>query len=331
MLRSPFLPIALYINLCNNPFDITVGGTMGQDRIVTRNDLDGLICAALLIKLELANSIEFAHPRDIESGNFKVNKSDILVSLPYIEGVQFVFDHIDSPLAQSHTNYITTANAQSTSRVIFDYLGGKAKFPNLQEDILIATEKSILANYTIDEILHPTDWNLLGFIMDHRTGLERFKDFKNTTDNLIRKLAISILSLNIKEILQSPDLKERADLYFEQEKMFDEQIKRCSFVHEKLLVVDVQDENTVYAGNRFRMYALYPDTNISMQISRRTDAKTVGISVGKSIFDRSSKVNIGSVMREFGGGGHANAGSCQIAIEKADLVKHQLIDQLNLS
>lgn len=306
------------------------GGTMRQNRIVTRNDLDSLICAALLTKVELANSIEFAHPRDIESGEFKVDNDDILVSLPYIEGVQLVFDHIDSPLALNHTNYITTAKAKSTSRVIFDYLGGKAKFPDVQEEILIAAEKSISANYTIDEILHPTNWNLLGFIMDHRTGLERFKDFKNTTDNLIRKLATTVLSLNIKEILQLSDLKERADLYFEQEKMFDEQIKRCSFVHNKLLVVDIRDESTIYAGNRFRMYALHPDTNISMQISWVADAKTVGVSVGKSIFDRSSKVNIGNIMREFGGGGHANAGSCQIAIEKADLIMKQLASQSNL-
>lgn len=308
----------------------TSGGTMGQGRIVTRNDLDGLICAALLIKVEMANSIEFAHPRDIESGKFKVDKSDILVSLPYVEGVQFVFDHIDNSLAQSLTNYIATAKAKSTSRLIYDYLGGKAKFPDLQEEILIAAEKSISANYTIEEILHPTDWNLLGFIMDHRTGLERFKNFKNTTENLIRKLATSVLSLNIKEILQLPDLKERADLYFEQETMFDEQIKRCSFVHNKLLVVDMRDESTIYAGNRFRMYALHSNANISMQISRGNDAITLGISVGKSIFDRSSKVDVGSIMKQYGGGGHINAGACQCVVDKIDDIKIKLIDSLSL-
>ncbi len=301
---------------------------MGQGRIVTRNDLDGLICAALLIKVEMANSIEFAHPRDIESGKFKVDKSDILVSLPYVEGVQFVFDHIDNSLAQSLANYITTVKAKSTSRLIYDYLGGKAKFPDIQEEILIATEKSISANYTIEEILHPTDWNLLGFIMDHRTGLERFKNFKNTTENLIRKLATSVLSLNIKEIMQLPDLKERVDVYFEQEKMFDEQIKRCSSIYKKLLVVDMRDESTVYAGNRFRMYALYPDTNISMQVSRGNDAITLGISVGKSVFDRSSKVDVGSIMRKYGGGGHTNAGSCQIETSNYESIKSDIVESL---
>ena len=308
----------------------TSGGTMGQGRIVTRNDLDGLICAALLIKVELANSIEFAHPRDIESRKFKVDKSDILVSLPYIEGIQLVFDHIDSLPALNHTNYITTAKNKSTSRVIFDYLGGKVRFPDLQEDILIATEKSISANYTIEEILHPSDWNLLGFIMDHRTGLERFKDFNNTTDNLIKTLAKNILSLDIKEILQSPDIRERVNLYFEQEKMFDEQIERCSSVYKKLLVVDVRNESNIYAGNRFRMYALYPATNISMQISWGIDAKTVGISVGKSIFDRSSKVDVGSIMKQHGGGGHINAGACQCVVDKIDEIKIKLIDSLSL-
>ncbi len=302
---------------------------MEQGRIVTRNDLDGLICAALLIKVELASSIEFTHPRDIESGKFKVDNSDILVSLPYIEGAQLVFDHIDSPLALSHSNYITKAKAKSTSRVIFDYLGGKAKLPDLQEDILIAAEKSISAEYNIDEILHRVDWNLLGFIMDHRTGLERFKNFNNSTENLIRKLANSVLSLNIKEILQLPDLKERVDVYFEQEKMFDEQIKRCSSLHKKLLVVDVRGESTVYAGNRFRIYALYSDANISMQISRGNDTKTVGIAVGKSIFDRSSKVDVGSIMRQYGGGGHVSAGSFQIETNNYENIKSIIIESLS--
>lgn len=300
-------------------------------RLVTRNDMNGLASAALLYYLNVIDNVAFAHPRDIESGKFKLTERDITANLPYFTSVHLAFQHrINQPgqLEIQHTNLVINSDVDSTARVIYDYYGGREKFPSLLQTVVAAADKSNSAMYTIEDVLQPKEWDLLSFTLDPQTGLGRFKDFKMSTDELVKGLAKLCVYSTIEEILAKHDVAERVELYLEQESSYDEQIKRCATVIQKVLVVDLREETRIYAGNRFRVYALYPSTNISMQVYWSSDEhKTILISVGKSVFDRSSKVDVGMVMKQFGGGGHVNAGSVQVDLSEYISVRDGLINQ----
>ncbi|MCK4515847.1 MAG: exopolyphosphatase, partial [Spirochaetaceae bacterium] len=132
----------------------------------------------------------------------------------------------------------------------------------------------------------------------------------------------------IEEILQVQDVRERTDLYVEHQELFRVQTRKCATVHKNVLVVDLRGEETIYAGNRFIKYALYPETNISIQVIWGFKKQNTVMSVGKSIFNRSSMTNVGELMLEYGGGGHDAAGTCQIENDRADTVIAELVDRL---
>ncbi|MBF0438206.1 MAG: exopolyphosphatase, partial [Magnetococcales bacterium] len=48
----------------------------------------------------------------------------------------------------------------------------------------------------------------------------------------------------------------------------------------------------------------------------------------KSILDRSSKTNVGMLALQYGGGGHQNAGTCQVAIDGAEVALQELIAKI---
>ncbi len=192
-----------------------------------------------------------------------------------------------------------------------------------------AVDKADSAQFSQDEVLHPTDWVLLNFIMDARTGLGRFKNFRISNYQLMMELIGYCKNHDIDEILALPDVKERTDLYFEQEKSFIAQIKRCATVYGNLVVLDLRNEDIIYSGNRFAIYALFPDCNISIHSLWGLKKQNTVFAVGKSIFNKTCNTNIGELMLEYGGGGHANAGTCQVANEKAEEVLQELIARIN--
>ena len=303
-----------------------------QYRLVTRSDFDGLVCAVLLKSLDLINEIKFVHPKDMQDGKIEITNQDITTNLPYVEGVGLAFDHhlsetIRNPNVKEH--YIIDPNAPSAARVVYDYFGGKDKFPEISQEMMVAVDKADSAKFAMDEVLHPQGWVLLNFIMDARTGLGRFKDFQISNYNLMMQLIEYCKNHSIDEILNLPDVKERVELYFEQEEKFKEQIKRCSTVYGKLVVLDLRNEEVIYAGNRFMIYALFPNCNISMHVMWGLKKQNVVFAVGKSIFDRSSQVNIGELMLKYGGGGHANAGTCQVAVDVAEETLKSLVAEIN--
>lgn len=300
-------------------------------RLVTRNDMNGLACAAVLYYLNLINDVIFVHPRDVEGGKIELTVQDITANLPYVEKVHLAFQHrvggFDQP-ATPHLNLVIDTKVESTACVIYNYYGGKDKIANRLEMVVASADKANSARYTVEDVLHPKGWDLLSFVLDPQTGLGRFKDFQVSTDDLIKLLAKICASIAIEDILARPEVKERVDLYLEQEKTFDEQIKKCASEQGELLLLDLREESVIYAGNRFRVFALHPGTNISMQVTWDDAKKTVVVSVGKSIINRSSKVDIGNIMRQYGGGGHANAGSCQLGAKDFESIKAALIDSL---
>ncbi|MGB0697707.1 MAG: exopolyphosphatase [Rhodospirillaceae bacterium] len=301
-------------------------------RLVTRSDFDGLVCAALLKELDLIDDIKFVHPKDMQDGTVDVTAKDITTNLPYVDGVHLAFDHHLSETIRvgKKDNHIIDPLAPSAARVVWDYYGGNSVFSGISEDMMEAVDKGDSAQYNMEEVLEPKGWELLNFLMDARTGLGRFREFRISNYALMMELIDYCRNHSIEQILELPDVAERVDLYFDHEPKFKEQIKRCSTVHDNLVVLDLREEETIYAGNRFMIYALYPETNISIHVLWGRDKMNTVFATGKSIFDRSSNTNVGELMLKYGGGGHHAAGTCQVENEKAETVLGELVGRITM-
>ncbi|MCC6557090.1 MAG: exopolyphosphatase [Polyangiaceae bacterium] len=299
-------------------------------RLVTRSDFDGLVCAVLLKKLDMIDDIKFVHPKDMQDGKVPITDRDISTNLPYVEGVHLAFDHHSSETVRvgKRDNHVIDPEAASAARVVYRHYGGAERFPDVPEDMMAAVDKADSAQFSREEILDPKGWVLLNYLMDARTGLGRFRDFRISNYDLMMQLIDACIRLPVEEILALPDVKERVDLYREHEPKFREQITRCATVHGNLVVLELRGEETIYAGNRFMIYALFPQCNISIHAMWGLKKQNTVFATGKSILDRSSRTNVGELMLSYGGGGHAAAGTCQIDNDRADAVLQELIAKI---
>ncbi|MGM0476603.1 MAG: exopolyphosphatase [Pseudomonadota bacterium] len=301
-------------------------------RLVTRSDFDGLVCAVLLKEQGLVDEITFVHPKDMQDGQVEITRNDITTNLPYVEGVHLAFDHHASEIeragGQRRDNHIIDPDAPSAARVVYDYYGGKAAFPRVGDDMMAAVDKGDSADFTREEILEPEGWVLLNFLMDARTGLGRFRDFTISNYQLMMELIDYCRDHTIDEIIHLPHVKERSDLYFEHQEKAREQLLRASTAHGNLVEVDLREEEPIWATNRFVIYALYPQANISMHVMWGRQKMNTVFAVGKSILNRTSNTDVGSLMLEYGGGGHAAAGTCQVDNDEAERVRQELIARI---
>ena len=301
-------------------------------RLVTRSDFDGLVCAALLKHLDLIDDIQFVHPKDMQDGKIEIGPNDITTNLPYVAGCYLAFDHHLSETVRNEVladNHIIDAEAPSAARVVWQYYGGHSAFPEAWDEMMAAVDKGDAAQFNEDEVLNPDDWVLLNFIMDARTGLGRFRDFRISNYQLMMQLIDYCRNHTIKQILELPDVKERTDLYFEHDSKARQQIQKCAKVYDNLVVLDLRNEETIYATNRFTLYALYPTTNISIHIMWGLKQQNTVFAVGKSILNRSSNTNVGELCLKYNGGGHLNAGTCQVANDQAEATLEALIKKIN--
>lgn len=300
-------------------------------RLITRSDFDGLVCAVLLRELDMIGDILFVHPKDMQDGKVTVSATDISTNLPYVPGVHLAFDHHFSETLRNEKqgNHIIVPSAPSAARVVYEYYGGKKAFPRVSDDMMEAVDKADSADFTADEILSPEGWVLLNYLMDARTGLGRFRDFRVSNYQLMMDLIEYCRSHGIEDILNLEDVRERVELYFDHEPKAKDQIRRCTTVHGNLALLDLRNEETIYATNRFMIYALFPETNISIHQMWGRDKLNTVFATGKSILDRGSKTNVGELMLKFGGGGHEAAGTCQVENHLADTVLKELIGKIN--
>jgi nanoRNase/pAp phosphatase (c-di-AMP/oligoRNAs hydrolase) len=296
-------------------------------RLVTRSDMDGLVCAVIFKQLNLIDEIVFVHPKDMQDGTIEITSNDIVTNLPYVADAHLVFDHHESESIRNGEadNYIIIPDAPSAARVVYDYYGGAEKLPAIKDDMMIAVDKADAAQFTIDDILNPKDWELLSFLMDSRTGLGRFREFTVSNYQLMMNLIDYCINHTIEEIMQLPDVVERVELFNRYKDDFKAQLERCSTVYDNLIVLDLREEEIIYPGNRFMIYALNPQTNISIHVLWGFKNQNTVFATGKSIVNRSSKTNIGELMLKYGGGGHNAAGTCQIDNDKAETVLKELI------
>ena len=304
----------------------------GKFRLVTRSDFDGLVCAVLLNELNLIDDILFVHPKDMQDGKIAITNRDITTNLPYVAAAHLAFDHHESETIRNtgeRPNHIIYPDAPSAARVVFEHYGGKARFPASFNDMMVAVDKGDSAQFTREEILDPKDWVLLNYLMDSRTGLGRFREFRVSNYQLMMDLIAYCRDHGIADILALPDVKERVDLYFDHAQKAKEQIRRCTTMYKNLAVLDLRNEEPIYAVNRFMIYALFPEANISIHVMWGVQKQNTVFATGKSILDRTSATNIGELMLKYGGGGHENAGTCQIANDKADAVLKELVAKIN--
>jgi nanoRNase/pAp phosphatase (c-di-AMP/oligoRNAs hydrolase) len=306
--------------------------TQQKYRLVTRSDFDGLACAVLLNELEMIDDILFVHPKDMQDGKIAIGPGDITTNLPYVPGAHLAFDHHSSENlrnAGKDPNYVIHENAPSAARVVYESYGGSKRFPARLDDMMYAVDKGDSADFTLDEILDPKDWVLLNYLMDSRTGLGRFRNFRVSNYQLMMDLINYVANHTIEEVLALPDVEERVDLYFYHAERAKKQILRCTKVHGNLAVLDLREEETIYATNRFMIYALFPQVNISIHVMWGVQKQNTVLATGKSILDRSSRTNIGELMLSYGGGGHEAAGTCQVANDQADETIKTLITAIN--
>ena len=308
--------------------------TAPKRRLVTRSDFDGLACAMMLRDLDLVDEIKFVHPKDVQDGKIELTKSDITTNLPYDPRVGLAFDHHESEMdrlkaVETGGKLIIDPNARSAARVVYDYYGGKKTFKKISDELMAAVDKGDSADFTVDEILNPKGWVLLHYLMDARTGLGRFHQFRISNYDLMMELIHYCMDHTIDEILELPDVKERVDLYFEQAEQFVAQLKRIAKVYDKVVVLDLRNEEVIHAGNRFMIYALYPETQISVHVAWGFRKQNTAVMIGKSIVNKASKVDIGELCLKYGGGGHHNAGTCQLENDVVDKQLPDIIAALN--
>ena len=303
-----------------------------QFRLITRSDFDGLVCAVLLEELELIDDILFVHPRQMQYGEVDVTDNDVSTNVPFDERVYLAFDHHLSEMERvggQKDNHVIDPTAPSAARVVYNYFGGEEAFPYVSGELMDAVDQADSAQYVMEDVLEPQGWALLNFIMDPRTGLGRYRGFRIPNYELMMGLIEDCRNHTIEEILELPDVKERIDLYNEHRPKFEEQVQRCTTMHGKLAVIDMRKETEIFCGNRFLVYALLPECNISMHVVKGKQDQNTVFAVGKSIFDRSSKVNVGELMLRFGGGGHRAAGTCQADNHIAEETLAELIHRIS--
>lgn len=299
-------------------------------RLITRSDFDGLACGALLKEAGIIDSWKFAHPKDLQDGLVEVTENDCLANVPYVEGCGLWFDHHSSEHERKSLEGKYKGESRITpscARIIYEYYGGKERFSHF-DDMMEAVDKVDSGNLTLNDIQNPTGWVLIGFLMDPRTGLGRWRNFTISNYQLMEKLIEACRTMTTDEILALPDVKERIEVYFEQNAKFKEMIATHTRVDGKLIISDLRGVDPIYSGNRFLIYSMYPEQNISIWIVNGKGGLGCSCAVGYSILNRTCNIDVGSLMLKYGGGGHKAVGTCQFDDETMDVRIQALINDL---
>ncbi|NTW49829.1 MAG: exopolyphosphatase [Chlorobiales bacterium] len=300
-------------------------------RLLTRLDFDGLACATLLKEVTEIDTVEFCHPKDMQDGKIHVTKNDIITNLPYHPDSGVWFDHHSSEAARHGATSFTGRYeiAPSTARVVYNHFTLKGEGEKLckYEPLVIEVDKVDSAMLSPEDVSCPKGWVLLAYIMDPRSGLTKGTTYQISNYELMLKMINWMREHSAEEILEFPDIKERVQRYFAEEKIFKEALLRHSRQDENVVITDFRGLDAP-AGNRFLIYTLFPETNISVRLIDGKSKEITVVACGHSIFNRTSKTDVGALMARYGGGGHKGAGTCQIGSAEADAVIAEITLQM---
>ncbi len=304
-------------------------------RLLTRSDFDGSVCAALLQELDLVDEILYIHPKDLQDNMIEVTDDDIIANVPFVEGCGLWFDHHSSEhqrLKLEGKFEGASELAPSAAQVIYEYYkkdknfaGKLEKFENLIKIVGIADS----ARFSKEDILNPTGWIMLAFIADPRTGLGYKRSFRISNFELMKKLPELLRFKTVEEILALPDFVERIQIYHEETSKYKALLARHTRIEGDAIVIKFQGIDGIPVGNRFLEYVLYPEQNISLRIVDGRNNEFAMISVGHSILNRTSAVDVGSLVLKYGGGGHKQVGTCQVKYDDVDRIIGEMLQVIN--
>jgi hypothetical protein len=280
-------------------------------RLVTRGDLDGLTCAVLLSLNEQIDSISLIHPQDISDGRADIRPGDIIANLPFHPGAALWFDH-HLHTAASHVPQEAYrgafAQAPSAAHLVYEYYGGETAMPQFAE-LVRETDRLDSANLAPADVLDPQSYIKLGFTIDGRSGLGTFERYFLHLVELLRE------GTPISAILDDPSVKKRCELLEGENEHFCQDLRAHSRVDGNVVVTDFREIDHTPIGNRFLIYALYPEINVSVRIHWGPNRAFPMLLLGHSIFRRTCKTNVGELAARYGGGGHQGAGSIPLMSE----------------
>ncbi len=306
-------------------------------RLLTRSDFDGSVCTAILEELGLIDDILYVHPKDMQDNKIEVTSNDILANVPFVKGCGLWFDHHSSERERLQLEGQfegASKKSPSAAQVVYDYYKNDDTHADKLEkfsELIRIVGKADSAQFDREDILNPQGWTMLAFIADPRTGLGYKRSFTISNFELMKQLPQLLRTKTVEEILKLPDFQERVKVYHEENKKYNDLITRSSRLEGHAIIIDLRDCREIPVGNRFLEYVLYPDQNISVRIANGKNKAFAMISVGHSIINPTSRVNVGALALRYGGGGHQRVGTCQVSYEDVDRVVGEMLDVINAS
>jgi hypothetical protein len=292
--------------------------------VLTRGDLDGLTSCVLLSLVETIREIKFAHPKDVQDGLVPVAPEDIIVNLPYVKGCGMWFDHhvTQDDQAKAVAGFKGKFGvAPSCARLIREHYHRK-EFEAFAT-LLAETDRLDSAQLTPEDVTAPKGWVLLGYTLDPRTG------FGPEFQKYFRWLVEYVKEVPLEKILQHPEVKKRCDRVHEEREAFKKLLQEHTALDGKVIVTDFRGVRGAPVGNRFLVFTLHPEAVAEARIHLGKEGKTVNVAIGKSIFNRACRLNVGLLCKEYGGGGHDGAGTCQLKPADAEAKIADIVRRLN--
>ena len=293
-------------------------------RLITRADLDGLTCALFVTACEPIDSIELVHPQEMTDRKLSINANDIIANLPYHPACRKWFDNhllTDEGLTPRKGFEGRYGSAPSAARMTYEYYAPRHPELKKYEAMLLEVDRFDSAQLSGEDVTNPAGYVLLGYTLDPRTGLGAFREY-------FAILLEALRTKPIEELLQLAPVAERVARMHEQDGSFRELTVASSMLLGNVVRTDFRGLPQLPVGNRFLVYSLFPEANVSLRLAWGPRREAVVVNVGWSIFNRTCKTNLGVLMSLYGGGGHRGAGSCMLPRETADAQARQIVDAL---
>lgn len=283
-------------------------------RLITRADLDGVTCAVLITTMEPVEQVVFVNPQDIEDGTAIINPGDIIANLPWHRNSTLWFhNHKDKIVPEKDVGQVKGKRgiAPSTARLVWEYYDS----PRLQRftELLEETDRIDSADLTVEDVLYPTGWVLLGYTLDPFMGLSAFHGYANEIIAALKQ------GSNIDQILEIPEVSGRIKRYNSDVKEFKKELPGATHMEGNVIVTDTREVGILPLGNRFIAFTLFPEGNVQIEISLHKLDTEIRVRLGKSIFDRTCSVHLGRLAAEYDGGGLDGSAGLSLDVSDPDL------------